>query len=119
MFQKDLIYAFLREQKLSIVVWFRTTPVIKTSQTFFPQVDAGAAIKACLQKEIKKACMTAMKVNTPEFERRMEMIVINNDASNTVISVNSLNFQIMVSDLTEEVITLFYSKKFQFKLFYL
>ena len=47
--------------------------------------------------------MTAMKVNTPEFERRMEMIVINNDATNTVISVNSLNFQIMVSDLTEEV----------------
>ena len=60
-----------------------------------------------------------MKVNTLEFERRMEMIVINNDAANTVISVNSLNFQIMVSDLTEEVITLFYSKKFQFKLFYL
>ena len=44
-----------------------------------------------------------MKVNTPEFEQRMEKIVINNDASNTVISVNSLNFQIMVSDLTEEV----------------
>ena len=74
-----------------------------TSAYLYGKVDAGAAIKACLQKEIKKACSTAMKVNTPEFEKRMEMVVINNDASNTVISVNSLNFQIMVSDLTEEV----------------
>jgi hypothetical protein len=38
-------------------------------------------------------------------EQKMKMIVINNDAANTVISVNSLNFQIMVSDLTEEVYT--------------
>ena len=44
-----------------------------------------------------------MVVNTPEVEQKMKMIVINNDAANTVISVNSLNFQTMVSDLTEEV----------------
>ncbi len=66
-------------------------------------MDAGAAIRMCLQTEIKRACTTAMVVNTPEVEERMKMIVINNDAANTIISVNSLNFQIMVSDLTEEV----------------
>lgn len=69
----------------------------------FYQVDAGAAMKRCLEREIMKACSTGMKVKTPEFEERMKYIVINNDASNTVISVNSLNFQIMVNDLTEEV----------------
>ena len=67
------------------------------------KVDAGAAIKMCLQTAIKRACTTAMVVNTPEVENRMAMIVTNNDAANTVISVNSLNFQIMVSDLTDEV----------------
>ena len=58
-----------------------------------------------------------MKVSTPEFERRMEMMVINDDAANTVISVNSLNFQIMVSELTEEVTNLSSSINFHLKHF--
>ncbi len=66
-------------------------------------MEAGADIRKCLQAKIKEACKSAMVVKTPEVEERMKMIVINNDAANTVISINSLNFQIMVSDLTEEV----------------
>ncbi len=56
-----------------------------------------------MRREIKVACREAMMVNNPEVMQQLKMSIINLDAANTNIGVNSLNFRIHVSDLTDKV----------------
>ena len=60
-----------------------------------------------LEEEVKLACSAAMSVECPKVESELEFAIVNLEAANTDVCVNSLSFPIMVAALTDNVSRIF------------